>query len=71
VQWGKRAEPFSAAGKPIRTYSTSVVLPLRPGTWYYRVRGLNLTLARGAQPLSWSDPVKVVVAKPRFKIVSK
>jgi hypothetical protein len=71
VQWSKRAEPFAPAAKPIVTYSTSVVLPLRPGTWHYRVRGLNLTLPKGAQPLSWSDPVKVVVAKPRFRIVTK
>ena len=25
------------------TYSTSAVLDLNPGTWYYRVRGLNQT----------------------------
>jgi hypothetical protein len=69
VQWSRKADPFQPAAKPIVTYATSVVLSLKPGTWYYRVRGLNLTLPAGAQPLSWSDPVKVVVAKPRFKIV--
>jgi hypothetical protein len=71
VQWGKRAEPFQPAAKAIRTFATSAVLPLKPGTWFYRVRGLNLFLPTGAQPLSWSDPVKVVVAKPRFTVVSK
>jgi hypothetical protein len=71
VQWSKSADPFEPAAKPIRTFSTSVVLALKPGTWYYRVRGLNLTLPTGAQPLSWSDAVKVVVAKPRFSIVGK
>ena len=69
VQWSKSNDPFEPAAKPIATYATSAVLPLTPGTWYYRVRGLNLTLPKDAQTLSWSDEVKVVVAKPRFKIV--
>jgi hypothetical protein len=72
VQWStKTGEDFEPAAKPILTYSTSAVLPLKPGTWYYRVRGLNLSLPKGAQPLSWSEPVKLTVAKPRFSIVKK
>ena len=51
------------------TLGTSTVLPLGPGTWYYRVRGFNYTLPTGAQQMSWSDPAKIVVAKPKFKIV--
>ena len=31
------------------TCSTSAVLPLKPGTWYYRVRGINLNMPAGAQ----------------------
>jgi hypothetical protein len=72
VQWSKKAgENFEPAAQPIFTFATSAVLPLKPGTWYYRVRGLNLSLPKGAQPLSWSEAVKVVVAKPRFTIVKK
>jgi hypothetical protein len=48
---------------------TSTVLPLGPGTWYYRVRGFNYTLPTGAQQMSWSDPARIVVAKPRFQLV--
>jgi hypothetical protein len=70
VQWSKSNDPFEPTGKPIATYATSAVLPLTPGTWYYRVRGLNLTLPKEAQPLSWSDVVKVTVAKPVFKLVT-
>ena len=51
------------------TLGTSTVLPLKPGTWYYRVRGFNYALPTGAQQMSWSDPAKIVVAKPRFRIV--
>jgi hypothetical protein len=71
VQWSKSDDPFEPVAKPIVTFATSAVLPLTPGTWYYRVRGMNLTLPKDAQPLSWSDPVKVIVAKPHFKIVTK
>jgi len=51
------------------TSSTSVVLPVGPGTWYYRVRGFDYSLPTGAQQMSWSDPVKLVVAAPKFSIV--
>ena len=31
--------------------------------------GFNLNLPTGAQQMSWSDPSKIVVAKPKFKVV--
>ena len=49
--------------------STSALLPLRPGTWYYRVRGIDALMTGTKTGLSWSDPVRLVVTKPRFKIV--
>ena len=49
--------------------STATVLPLTPGTWYYRVRGFDYNLPSGVQQMSWSDPEQLVVAKPKFKIV--
>jgi hypothetical protein len=45
------------------------VLPLTPGTWYYRVRGFNYSLPTNAQQMSWSNAAKIVVAKPQFKVV--
>ncbi|TML12728.1 MAG: hypothetical protein E6G33_13125 [Actinobacteria bacterium] len=76
VQWSKKRYPFTPQPNPQNgnalgtlTLGTSTVLPLGPGTWYYRVRGFNYTLPTGAQQMSWSDPAKIVVAKPRFKIV--
>ena len=75
VQWSKTQYPFTpeldpatgTAGK--MTSSTSVVLPVAAGTWWYRVRGFDYSLPTGAQQMSWSDPVKLVVAKPKFKVV--
>jgi len=69
VQWGKKVYPFSARGKEL-TFNTSLILPLKPGTWYYRVRGYDYNLPTGAQEMAWSDPVKIVVARPKFRIVA-
>lgn len=70
VQWSKRFYPFQARGTA-KTFSTSALLPLTPGTWYYRVRGVNLGIPGTGRQMTWSDPVKVVVARPRFRIVKK
>ena len=45
VQWSRTRYPWRAQGSKL-TYSTSAVLDLSPGTWYYRVRGLNQTQLR-------------------------
>jgi len=67
VQWAKKAYPFTARGKQL-TWDTSIVLPLKPGTWYYRVRGYDYNLPSGSQEMGWSQPVKIVVARPHFHI---
>jgi hypothetical protein len=76
VQWSKKRYPFKPQPNPqnqnalgTMTLGTSTVLPLSPGTWYYRVRGFNYTLPTGAQQMSWSDPARIVVAKPKFRVV--
>lgn len=68
VQWSRKLYPWSTAGSKL-TWGTSITLPLTPGTWYYRVRGLDF-LMQGTKPqMSWSDPIRVVVTKPRFRVV--
>jgi hypothetical protein len=76
VQWSKTRYPFNPQPDPqnanalgTMTFGTSAVLPLAPGTWYYRVRGFDFSLRTGSQQMTWSDPAKIVVAKPKFKIV--
>ena len=69
VQWSKTRYPFVAAATPILTYGTAATLPLTPGKWWYRVRGINLALPAGARAMAWSQALPVVVAKPTFKIV--
>jgi hypothetical protein len=68
LQWSRRAYPWAKAGE-METPSTSAVLPLTPGRWHYRVRGVSLALPAGGRQMSWSDPVALRVAKPIFKIV--
>jgi hypothetical protein len=75
VQWSKTRYPFVAEPDPrsgakgYLTASTSLVLPVGPGVWWYRVRGFDYSLPTGAQQMSWSDPERLVVAKPTFKVV--
>lgn len=70
VQWGRTRYPFKPDAKGYLTTATSLVLPVGPGAWYYRVRGFNYSLPTGSQQMSWSDPAKLVVAKPTFEIVA-
>jgi hypothetical protein len=76
VQWSQTKYPFVAENDPrtktkgYLTFSNSAVLPLGPGTWYYRVRGFDWALPTGVQQMGWSDPEKLVVTKPIFKITT-
>jgi hypothetical protein len=66
VQWSKSKYPWKPRGSRL-TYSTSAVLELAPGTWYYRVRGLNeVQLKKPEMP--WSSSIKLAIAKPKFRI---
>ena len=69
MQWSRTRYPWRAQGSKT-TYSTSAVLKLNPGTWYYRVRGLNQTQLR-KQEMSWSGLIKLTVSKPRFHLAGK
>jgi hypothetical protein len=77
VQWSKTRYPFTPESYPgnnayrgFMTATTSAVLPVGPGTWWYRVRGYDYSLPTSVQQMAWSDPAKLVVAPPKFKIVS-
>ncbi len=78
VQYSKAKYPFKPEIDPRSkttgelTFSTSDVLPFRgsamAGTWWYRVRGIDYNLPTGVQQMGWSDPEKLVVTKPAFKL---
>ena len=67
VEWSKTAYPWRPAGH-VRTPATSAVLPLTPGTWYYRVRGVDDSIP-GNPNMQWSGFARVQIAKPTFAVV--
>jgi len=75
VQWSRSASPFRSetngqgGAVGLETFATSATLPLKPGTWFYRVRGINFSVPGGASRMSWSNSVKLTVTKPRFVVV--
>jgi hypothetical protein len=68
VQWSPKLYPWKIAGTQF-TWGTSLTLPLSAGTWYYRVRGLDFLMTGSKPQMSWSNPVRLVVTKPRFRVV--
>jgi hypothetical protein len=50
------------------TGATSSLLPLDPGSWYYRVRGYNHSFLKRPQ-MAWSTPAALKVSKPTFSVV--
>ena len=70
VQWSKTRYPWVKVGEKL-TYATSALLPLEPGRWFYRVRGMNFSLPGSARAMSWSAPVGLTVTKPTFAVVKK
>ena len=67
VQVSRTPYPWRTYGN-LYTFATSTTLPLPPGKWWYRVRGINLTLPKGASTMAWSQKVGVVIAKPKFAV---
>ena len=68
IQWSHKRYPWRTAGSQV-TWSTALTLPVSAGTWYYRVRGLDLFMTGSKPQLSWSAPVRLLVTKPRFRVV--
>jgi hypothetical protein len=68
VQWSRKLYPWRTVGTKF-SWATSLTLPLSPGTWYYRVRGLDSLMTGSKTQLTWSNPVRLVVTKPRFRVV--
>ena len=67
IQWSRSGNPWRPLGS-VKTPATSSLLPLEPGTWYYRVRGYNYALLKRPQ-MAWSAPTALKVSKPTFTVV--
>ncbi len=67
IQWSKSANPWRPLGSLV-TGATSSLLPLEPGSWYYRVRGYNHSFLKRPE-MAWSTPTALKVSKPTFSVV--
>ena len=67
VQWSRNHYPFRMAGS-VTTAATSTLLSLAPGTWYYRVRGVDTSMPSAAQGMAWSSVRRLKIVKPAFRI---
>jgi hypothetical protein len=65
IQWSRVAYPWRKRGS-LHTVTTSAVLQLPAGVWYYRVRGLNDARV-GTPAMTWSAPVAAKVVRPTFR----
>jgi hypothetical protein len=70
VQWSKTKYPWTPASTtPLVTAGTSALLEgLSPGTWYYRVRGIDPYIPGPVKQMTWSTPVRIKLARPKFTI---
>jgi hypothetical protein len=67
IEWSKTRYPWRTAGKT-KTFGTAATLPLKPGTWWYRIRGMNPSLPGTASAMGWSAPLGLSIAAPRFTV---
>ena len=70
VEWSPTRYPWRAVKRLSIDGGTAATLPLKPGSWWYRIRGINSALPDGHQYMTWSPPLSLTVAKPKFRLVA-
>ncbi len=70
VEWSHSRYPWRAVKRIAVDGGTATTLPLKPGKWWYRIRGTNSALPQGRQFMTWSQPLQLAVAEPKFRLVS-
>jgi len=70
VEWSPTRYPWRAVKRVPVDGGTATILPIKPGNWWYRVRGINSALPDAHQYMSWSAPLRLTVAKPKFRLVA-
>ncbi len=70
VQWSKTKYPWKpASATPFYTAATSLLLEgLDPGTWYYRVRGIDPYVPGTTKQMTWSPIAGLKLVKPTFSV---
>jgi hypothetical protein len=70
VEWSPTRYPWRAVKRIPVDGGTATMLPLKPGGWWYRIRGVSSALPEGHQTMAWSLPLQIRVAKPKFRLVA-
>ncbi len=70
IEWSPTSYPWRAVRRISVDGGTATTLPLKPGTWWYRIRGISAALPEGHQFMSWSSPLRLTVAKPKFRLIA-
>ncbi|RDI75668.1 hypothetical protein Gocc_0087 [Gaiella occulta] len=70
VEWSRTRYPWRAIKRIDVTGGTAVSLPLKTGSWWYRVRGVDPAMPAGRQAMTWSAPLRLTVAKPKFRLIA-
>ena len=68
VQFSKKKKAWNTLKRKF-TPGTQLQVRLPAGKWFYRIRGLDLTLP-GNPGLTWSEPVELKMVAPTFSIVT-
>lgn len=70
VEWSPTKYPWRAVKRLDVTGGTAVSLPLKSGAWWYRIRGVDPAMPVGRQVMTWSVPLRITIAKPKFRLVA-
>jgi hypothetical protein len=69
VQWSKTRSPWKTVDPPVFTAATSLLADtLTPGTWYYRVRGIDPYVPGPVKQMTWSKPIQLTLVRPKFLV---
>jgi hypothetical protein len=70
IEWSPSRYPWRSVKRIQIDGGTAATLPLKPGKWWYRIRGINSALPDARQYMSWSTALPLNVAKPKFRLVA-
>jgi hypothetical protein len=74
IQWSLKDYPFVPIANKIAVGTSSLMslkgVGFKPGTYFYRIRGLDFELPRKSRAMGWSKVQKVTIAPPTFAVSS-
>jgi hypothetical protein len=72
IQWSLKEYPFIPMADKLAVGTSSLMslkgVGFQPGTYYYRVRGIDFELPKAARGMGWSKVQKVTIAPPIFAV---